>query len=145
MAKVVVFEKNRAGFVLMRVACEPFLEEIELIHILHENALFRYIEQTDIRDIALFIIALRSPVCYSREVIRKLRSTKELIPIPIIIFSPTAYLRDAIVCKDLGANGYLLRSQNLEKFQKTVRFMILTWVDIDLDSNRYQSLTSSDS
>ena len=81
----------------------------------------------------LIILDVKMPKIDGKEVLKKLKGDKLTKHIPVVML--TSYKDpDIITCYDLGANSYIVKPVEFDKFQKTVSEIGMYWLMINQPS-----------
>lgn len=107
------------------------------------NPLFRCIDGDDALDFlyrtgtyadppiaprpALILLDLNLPGTDGREVLEQIKQDEELKIIPVVVFTTSANPRDIEVCYKNGANGYIVKPININRFVEIIRIVIDYW------------------
>jgi two-component system response regulator len=76
---------------------------------------------------SLVLLDLKLPRLDGHEVLRRIKSDDRLRSVPVVVLSSSDHERDLRECYRLGANSYIQKPVDLEKFQHTVRALGLYW------------------
>lgn len=77
----------------------------------------------------LFILDLNLPGINGLEILEKLKNSKRLRKIPVIVFSNSDYMGDISSCYDNGANSYMQKPLEIEDFDDTIRLIKKYWIE----------------
>ncbi len=84
-------------------------------------------------NLALILLDLHMPRVDGWEVLRQVRADERLKRIPIVIFSSSAREVDVRNCYDLGANAYVVKPIEFDRFQETVGAIKAFWAGCNLN------------
>lgn len=76
---------------------------------------------------ALILLDLNLPGTDGREVLEQIKQDEELKIIPVVVFTTSANPRDVEVCYKNGANGYIVKPININRFVEIIRIVIDYW------------------
>ncbi len=76
---------------------------------------------------ALILLDLNLPGTDGREVLEQIKQDEELKIIPVVVFTTSANPKDVEVCYKNGANSYILKPINLNRFVELIRVVIDYW------------------
>jgi CheY-like chemotaxis protein len=79
---------------------------------------------------ALIMLDLNLPGIDGRRVLEKIELDPAWRYIPTIVLTTSNYAKDIEECYRLGANSYLVKAFDLQKFKKTIHVTIEFWLDI---------------
>lgn len=78
---------------------------------------------------ALILLDLNLPGTDGREVLAQIKRDPRLKRIPVIINTHSAHPSDIQACYDSGANSYMVKSMEFERFQRDIRLMAAYWLE----------------
>lgn len=78
----------------------------------------------------LLLLDLNLPGCTGCQVAEEIKGDPFLRAIPIVVLSTSAHERDVESCYRAGANGYLQKPVDLERFRELVRALLAFWFDV---------------
>jgi len=81
---------------------------------------------------AFILLDLHMPRVDGWEVLRRVRADERLKRIPIVIFSSSAREVDIRHCYDLGANAYVVKPIDFDRFRETVGAIKTFWTGCNL-------------
>lgn len=76
---------------------------------------------------ALILLDLNLPGTDGREVLEQIKQDEDLKIIPVVVFTTSANPRDVDVCYRNGANGYIVKPININRFVEIMRVVIDYW------------------
>lgn len=83
------------------------------------------------RDVAelpvLVLLDLKLPKVSGLEVLRRIRADERTRGIPVVILSVSREERDILESHQFGANGYMVKPIDIDKFNQMVRDVKLRW------------------
>jgi two-component system response regulator len=83
------------------------------------------------RPPALVLLDLMMPKLNGHDVLRLIKADERLRSIPIIVLTSSNHERDLGVCYRLGANSYIQKPIDFQKFQQTVHTFGLYWLVVN--------------
>jgi CheY-like chemotaxis protein len=119
MPKILLAEDNPADVYLIRTALEEHGVDVplqvvadgkEVLQILHQQ------EALPVSQLQLIILDLNLPRHDGIEILQRLRDTKSLADIPVVVLTSSDSPRDRVVASQLGATRYLRKPSNLDQF-----------------------------
>lgn len=78
---------------------------------------------------ALILLDLNLPGTDGREVLARIKRDPRLRRIPVIVNTHSAHPSDIQACYDNGANSYMVKSMEFERFQRDIRLMAAYWLE----------------
>jgi two-component system, response regulator len=75
----------------------------------------------------VIVLDLRLPKVSGFEVLRKIRSTEETKMIPVVVFTSSTEDRDRVESYRLGANSFIVKPFEYERFVSTAAEISLYW------------------
>lgn len=75
----------------------------------------------------LILLDLKMPKVDGIEVLRKIKADEQTKTIPVIVFSSSQENSDVDECYTLGANSYIVKPMEFDKFYKAVTDLGLYW------------------
>jgi CheY-like chemotaxis protein len=76
----------------------------------------------------VILLDLKLPKVGGTEVLRQLKGHPQYKSIPVVVLTTSAETTDLKKCYDLGANSYIVKPFNFEKFQEVVKQIDLYWL-----------------
>ena len=90
----------------------------------------RYAQQPSRGLPALMLLDLNIPGTDGRRVLSEIKCDTTLKLIPVVIVTSSANPKDIESCYQNGANSYLVKSVNFERFRQQIRVLIEYWLDV---------------
>lgn len=81
---------------------------------------------------AVILLDLNLPGTDGREVIKIVKQDKNLLTIPLVVFTTSSNPKDIDFCYRQGANSYLIKPMGLSALTKTISHFFYYWLDINL-------------
>ncbi|TDB65189.1 response regulator [Arundinibacter roseus] len=94
-----------------------------------EQLLEHLYNQSTLGDTRFILLDLNMPKRDGREVLRTLKSNKELSKIPIIVFSTSKAPDDINSSYQLGANSYVVKPSSYEHLKEVIQKISDFWLD----------------
>lgn len=79
---------------------------------------------------AIILLDLNLPGTDGREVLLEIKQERELAPIPVVVLTTSADLRDVEACYAAGANSYVQKPVDLDAFMDAIRRLSEYWFDV---------------
>lgn len=76
---------------------------------------------------ALILLDLNMPGSDGRDVLQRLKCDARFRAIPVVVVTTSSNPRDVLACYDSGANSYMVKSIDFERFSRDVRRLIEYW------------------
>ena len=86
------------------------------------------IDDQPVRMPRLILLDLKLPKIDGQEVLRKLKSSAATRTIPVVILTSSREERDMVDCYALGANSYVVKPIDFDKFTEAVRDVGSYWL-----------------
>jgi two-component system response regulator len=77
----------------------------------------------------LILLDLKLPILGGIELLERIRSTPSTMRIPVVVLSSSDEARDVERCYELGANSYVAKPVDFDKFLATVKRIGMYWLD----------------
>ena len=81
------------------------------------------------------LLDLNLPGTDGREVLQRLKQDDDFREIPIVIFTTNSNPKDIKFCYRKGANGYLIKPVETERFEKAVQAFVEYWLYTNMPPN----------
>lgn len=78
---------------------------------------------------ALILLDLNLPGTDGREVLARIKRHPRLRRIPVVVSTHSAHPADVEACYESGANSYMVKSMEFERFQRDIRLMADYWLN----------------
>ena len=78
---------------------------------------------------AFILLDLKMPKVDGWEVLRQMKTDERLKTIPVIIFTSSPDLADISRCYQLGANAYVVKPMEFQKFNETLKCIWQFWAE----------------
>ena len=85
-------------------------------------------------DLGLILLDLNLPKINGLEVLRKVRNDKRTHNVPVVVLSSTDDSREIVKAYDLGANSFVVKPMEFEKFVNTVQAISSYWTRVNRKS-----------
>lgn len=76
---------------------------------------------------AIILLDLNLPGTDGREVLEHIKADEYLRAIPVVVLTTSSNPKDIEICYQKGANSYLLKHVNLEKFNQAIQLLNDYW------------------
>jgi two-component system, response regulator len=84
-----------------------------------------------LEGLKLVLLDLKLPKVDGIEVLREIKNRPETKALPVVVMTSSAEERDLVACYQLGANSYVQKAVNFERFQQVIQTLGLYWVEIN--------------
>jgi CheY-like chemotaxis protein len=106
------------------------------VHVVHDGAealdfVFRrgaYVERTPEPSLRVIVLDLKLPRVGGLEVLREIKADARTRSIPVVMLTSSNVECDVVRAYELGANSYLQKPVDFERFRQTVRQLWRYWV-----------------
>ena len=85
---------------------------------------------SDDQPVGLVLLDLNMPRMNGREVLKIIKSDKELRKTPVVVLTTSKSQHDIDACYDLGANSYIVKPASFEVFNETIATLVKYWIDL---------------
>lgn len=92
--------------------------------------------ETTPNGLHLILLDLKLPKLNGLEVLKKIRSDKRTHNLPVVVLSSTDDIREIAEAYDLGANSFVIKPIEFEKFVKMLSTIFLYWMQVNEKSVR---------
>ncbi len=93
----------------------------------------------DVRDVLyrpkVILLDIQMPKVNGMEVLKKVKADPQTRAIPIVILTSSKESPDIQKCYDLGANSYIVKPVNFERFAEAIRNLGFYWVLLNQPPN----------
>jgi len=89
------------------------------------------LDKNNMMEIHLILLDLKLPKLNGFEVLKRIRSDKRSHNIPVVILSSTDDEREITVAYDLGANSFVIKPIEFEKFVRILSSIINYWIIVN--------------
>jgi CheY-like chemotaxis protein len=119
MPKILLAEDHPADVYLIRAALEEYGIDVPIQVAAEGQEVLQIISQQDAladTQLSLIILDLNLPRHDGIEILQRLRETKRLTRVPVVVLTSSDSPRDHTVASELGAARFLRKPSNLEQF-----------------------------
>lgn len=117
---VLLVEDSPADIYIVRESLKKYMKDVELQVLNDGEKAFDLIEATEADDSALppaiLILDLNLPKRSGQEVLQRVRTSRKLARIPVVIFTSSDSPQDRAETARLGATAYFRKPADLEEF-----------------------------
>jgi len=79
----------------------------------------------------LILLDLKMPGIDGHQVLAKIKQTKHLKQIPVVILTSSSELKDRIRCYDSGANSYMVKPSSYHEFKMLIDKIREYWLELN--------------
>jgi len=120
-----------AQYILRRVTDRPIMRCRDggnaLDYLLRRGT---YAEAQDAPCPALILLDLNFPTIDGCEVLQQIKQDARLRTIPVVIFTTSAQPHDIDVCYQRGANSYMVKPADFERWRYTLELLMRYWFSV---------------
>jgi CheY-like chemotaxis protein len=133
--KILLVEDNRDDILLIERAFQKskMSEKFDLVVVQDGNQAISYLRDLKQNDIIpmILLLDLKLPRIDGFEVLQNIRKNEKTRLIPVIIFTSSKEERDIAKAYILGANSYVRKPIDSEKFMSVLQQIVTYWGDIN--------------
>jgi two-component system, response regulator len=79
----------------------------------------------------VILLDLKLPKIDGREVLRRLKSDRRTMIIPVVVFTSSREQQDIVETYMLGVNSYIVKPMDFEQFTEALRQLGMYWVELN--------------
>jgi CheY-like chemotaxis protein len=117
--------KERLEYCRARTQIHVVFDGIEALRFLHREGEYTNAPRPD-----LILLDLNLPKKNGRETLQEIKQDRRFRRIPVIVFTSSETERDIAASYDLGANAYVVKPVDLERFTAMVRAIEDFWFSV---------------
>lgn len=76
---------------------------------------------------SLILLDLNLPGIDGRQVLQTVKEDPRLQHLPVIVLTTSSYRKDIEECYRLGANGYMVKAMDVQRFKESMHVLIQYW------------------
>ena len=95
-----------------------------------------YAERDTSQRPKVVLLDLKMPRVDGREVLKRIKSSRETRDIPVVILTSSSLDPDIKHCYELGANGYIVKPVDFENFARSIAEIGLYWLMVSDEEKR---------
>ncbi len=122
---ILVAEDDEDHFLLTKDAFEKLGAATELINVRDGDELLDFLKTSPQVDIIL--LDLNMPRKDGREVLKEIKSHRELRRIPVVVFTTSMAEEDVLLCYELGANSFLRKPLGFDQWVNLAKSFDQYW------------------
>jgi len=129
--RILVIEDSAADAHLLRMAFEKTGLRVDIEVIADGMQALKYFESSKSKagpDCDLVLLDLNVPIINGFEILERIKSQRNLMKIPVIIFSSSSSSEDIERCYQAGANSYLSKPSALAEFFELIERTAAYWL-----------------
>ena len=130
--KIILAEDNIADAELTKIAFKDLGLPLEVVHVMDGQQLVDYVKRGPLSDIVLILLDLNMPRMGGLEVLRYFYNDPVFKKLPVVVLSSSNHQSDVWACYDHGANAYVCKPIDMEKFNATIKSIADFWCDINV-------------
>lgn len=112
------------------LGCEVIVahDGLEALDCLHHRGKFR---MRDFGDPVLVLLDMKMPRVDGTEVLREIKSDSRFKYLPVVMFTSSRELDDLHRCYQLGANGFVVKPVEYQKYTETLECLGKFWIIVN--------------
>ncbi len=130
--KILFVEDNPADVGLIKMAFEQSNVDCEVIHFFEGQLLLDYLKKNDPEEVILILLDLNMPKMSGIDILEVMYTDEILKTIPTIMFSSSTHNDDIEKCYLLGANAYVVKPVDVNKFNETISTIVRFWAELNI-------------
>ena len=130
--KIILAEDNLADVELTKIAFKEIPLPLDIVHVYDGQELIDYVNQEPLGNIALILLDLNMPRMGGIEVLKHFYSDSNLCKLPTIVLSSSKHENDILTCYEYGANAYVCKPIDIEKFHETIQNIAYFWCTVNV-------------
>ncbi|MEL7020693.1 MAG: response regulator [Bacteroidota bacterium] len=128
--QILLVEDNPADVQLMRLTLSALTDQVQMTHYANGWELMQQLPTLEASSIQLILLDLNMPRMGGIETLQQLHQYADWCKVPIIIFTSSAAQQDIDRCYQLGANDYINKPMDYDKFSETVQHILESWTGV---------------
>lgn len=132
LKRVILAEDNQADVELTKLAFKQVGIPVEIHHTFNGQELLDYLRSEPLDNIALILLDLNMPRMGGLDVLKTMYHDEDLKKLPVVVFTSSTHESDVLECYDYGANAYVGKPIDIEKFQDVINAIAYFWLDINV-------------
>ncbi len=132
LKKIILAEDNQADVELIKLAFKNVPLPIELHHTYDGQELMDYLRREPLENVALILLDLNMPRMGGLDVLKIMYNDEELRKVPVVVFTSSTHENDVLSCYEHGANAYVGKPIDVDKFQDVINAIAYFWADINV-------------
>jgi two-component system response regulator len=93
-----------------------------------EALAFLFADEGQARELSVVLLDLKMPRMDGLEVLRRMRDDPRTRNLPVVMMTSSSQESDLVASYDLGANSYIVKPVDFEKFTEAVRLIGTYWL-----------------
>lgn len=78
---------------------------------------------------SLILLDLNLPGIDGRRVLQTIKENPRLQYLPVVVLTTSSYSKDIEECYRLGANGYVVKAMDVQRFKESIQVLIQYWLN----------------
>ncbi len=142
LKNLVLLEDNPADAEMAVMSLSILFPDVEVTHFSEGTQLFTFLENNEDINLSLILLDLNMPSMNGIEVLKCLRKHPVWQYYPVVVFSSSNNHDDITTCYQLGANAFVTKPFDLEKFNVTLEAITNFWVFENITPENKTSMIS---
>jgi len=130
LVDILLVEDNSTDAALSMRVLKKFAAA-ERIHLARDGAEALDFLKTGGRPPHLILLDLKLPKVDGLEVLRRMKTDPDLCSLPVVIFTSSNQPKDVRDCYRLGANSYIVKPVDYERFTQAVQYIVSYWLSLN--------------
>ena len=134
-SKILLVEDNLADVELTKIAFQSQQINSQIVHCEDGEKALHYLKDNSIEEFSYMLLDLNMPRLNGIDLLKICKQDPVMRRLPVIVFTTSANNNDIQRCYELGANAYVLKPVDYEKFDSAIRAINGFWGEINVQGN----------
>ena len=131
MNRIILVEDNPADAALARITLADLAPGTELTHCQNGQELLDLLHREGAEKTAVILLDLNMPLKNGFDTLSELRADEQFANLPVVVFSSSVHYQDVMRCYDLGANAYVAKPMDMDRYDRTMASIVRFWSNLN--------------
>ena len=131
MNRIILVEDNPADAALARITLADLAPGTELTHCQNGRELIDLLRAEGADKTAVILLDLNMPLMNGFDTLTELRADDRFANLPVVVFSSSVHYQDVLRCYDLGANAYVAKPMDMDRYDRTMESIVQFWGNVN--------------